>query len=115
MLKKENRLTQRFEYNVTKKYGEHYESYMFHMYALKARNYVGPAKVGFVISNKLSKKAVERNRVRRLFRESVRNNQDLLKNEMWLTFYPKNITINSTYEKINTEVVKTLQKIFSTN
>ena len=45
---------------------------------LARENKLGYARLGLAISKKCAKKAVERNRIKRLFRESFRINQDQL-------------------------------------
>lgn len=44
---------------------------------LNAPNSLEYARFGFIVSKKVSKKAVERNRVRRVIRESLRQRSDL--------------------------------------
>lgn len=111
MLKKQNRLSSNFEFRVTKKYGEHFESFLFHIYVLKPNNYEGSTKVGFVISNKFDNRATKRNRVKRLFREAVQNNIDNLGKNLWITIYPKHACLDKSYEEISSEFNKILQKI----
>ncbi len=57
MLKRENRLSSDFEFNITRKYGKYFNGKYFHIYFLRPKNYNGPTKVGIVVSNKFSKKA----------------------------------------------------------
>ena len=111
MLKRENRLTTKFEINVTRKYGRNIPGQYFFLYALLARNYRGPAKVAIIVSNKFSKSAVKRNRIKRVFREAVRQNFDKIPQDHWLIVYPKFSSAVKTYEEISFDVSKTLQKI----
>jgi ribonuclease P protein component len=111
MLKKENRLSSNFEYNVTRKYGKYYKGKYFHVYFLIPKNYEGPTKVGIVVSNKFSKKAVERNRVKRVFREVVRSNFDKInKGYLWVVIHPKLSCVDKSYEEISTDFNKVLQE-----
>jgi len=115
MLKKQNRLSADFEFNITKKYGTHYEGKYFHCYVLKPKNYSGTPKFGIVISNKFHKSAAKRNRAKRLFREVIRKNLKKFNDDLWFSVYPKKNVLQATYEKISTDFNKTLQKIFITN
>jgi len=111
MLKKENRLSSNFEFNVTRKYGKYYKGKYFHVYFLIPKNYEGPTKVGVVVSNKFSKSAVVRNKVKRLFREVVKNNFGKIgKGNLWVVIHPKIACSGEGYEKISAEFDKILQE-----
>lgn len=112
MLKKENRLSTNFEFNITKKYGTHYEGKYFHVYILTPKNYLGSSKFGIVVSNKYSKIAVRRNRIKRLLRETIKTNLESFKDNLWIVVYPKKNVSGKTYEEINSDFNKTLQKVF---
>ena len=111
MLKKQNRLSTRLEFNITKKYGEYTAGSYFHLYALKPRNYTGATQVGFVISNKFHKNAVVRNRIKRLFREIIQKELKKFGENHWVLIYPKVSCMHKTYEEISADVNRTLQKI----
>jgi ribonuclease P protein component len=116
MLKKENRLISNFEFNVARKYGDHIEGDLSHVYFVTPKNYEGPTKVGIVVSNKLHKNAVFRNRIKRLYREAVRNNFDKInKGNLWIAIHPKFNSKDKTYEEINADYNKILQKASLSN
>jgi len=111
MLKKENRLSSDFEFNVTRKYGKYFEGQYFHIYFLTPQKYEGPTKVGIVVSNKFSKKAVERNKVKRLFREAVLKNFEKINcGNLWVVIHPKFSSLSKTNEEISTDFNNVLQK-----
>jgi ribonuclease P protein component len=111
MLKRENRLSSDFEFNITRKYGKYFNGKYFHIYFLRPKNYNGPTKVGIVVSNKFSKKAVERNRIKRIFREIVGNNLEKIgKDNIWVVIHPKISCQNKSYEEISAEFNKILQE-----
>ena len=111
MLKRENRLSSDFEFNITRKYGKYFNGKYFHIYFLRPKNYNGPTKVGIVVSNKFSKKAVERNRIKRIFREIVGNNIEKIgKDNIWVVIHPKISCQNKSYEEISAEFNKILQE-----
>jgi ribonuclease P protein component len=111
MLNKKNRLTSGFQFNVTRKYGKYYEGSLSHIYILKPQNYGGDTKIGIVISNKFHKRAVKRNRVRRLFREAIKDKVEMFGKGMWVVIHPKFDCLEKTYEEINSDLLKTLQKV----
>ena len=111
MLKRENRLLTKFEYNITRKHGTHHSGEYAHIFILKPRNYEGPAKIGFVVSNKFHKKATKRNKVKRQFREITRKNLEGFGDNIWIVVQPRFKSIDATYEKINSDFNKILQKI----
>lgn len=111
MLKKQNRLVTKFEFNIARKYGKSYSAQLFHIYYLEPRNYRGTTKIGLVVSNKLCKTAVGRNRLKRLFREALRRNFDKINDNLWIVIHPKFVSLNKSYEEIYTDITKTLQKI----
>lgn len=86
-----------------------------HIYALVPQNYRGETKVGIVISNKFHKKAVRRNKVRRIFREVVRSNIEKLGSNRWVVIHPKFDCLGKTYEEINSDFTKILQKVSFTD
>ena len=111
MLKKENRLSTNFEFNITRKYGTKVNSRFCSIFYLKPRNYTGPVKVGFVVSNKTEKIAVKRNRIKRVFREAVRANLEKLPSDLWLVVHPKKESMEKTYEEVRPDVDQVLSKI----
>ena len=111
MLKKENRLSTDFEFNVARKHGTKVSSILCNMFFLKPTNYQGPVKVGVVVSKKLSKLAVKRNRLKRLFMECIRKEIDNLPKDHWIVFHPNKESLSKTYEKISIDVNKVLSKI----
>ncbi len=111
MLKKQNRLSTKFEFNVTRKHGIKKTYDYFHLFYLKPNNYEGSVKIGIVIPNKFHKNAVTRNRIKRVFRELIRGNIKKLPDNTWLVFHPKVESIKASHEKISTDINKALSEI----
>jgi len=111
MLKRQNRLSSNFQFNVTRKYGNYFEGDLLHIYILKPQKYNGEPKFGIVISNKFHKKAVKRNRVKRIFREIIAQNAGKFGQDLWIVVHPKFNCLGKTYEEINADFNKVLQKI----
>ena len=112
MLKRQFRLSSKYEFNITRKYGKNAEGKWFYMYYLIPRNYKGVSKAGIVISNKYSKSAVKRNKLKRLFREALRANFDRIPEGFWIVIYPKHQAGRKKYEEISTAFAKTIQEVF---
>ena len=78
MLPNEYRLRKRSAFNATYKSGKSFHKDGITMFVGKEKNNEYPTKFGFVVSKKIHKRAVKRNRIRRLMRESCRL---IIKNE----------------------------------
>lgn len=108
MLKKQNRLVTKYEFNKTRRLGKKVESKNFYLYFLEAH---GNSRVGIVVSNKFSKIAPQRNRVKRVFREAIRQNFDKIKPGYWIVIHPKKASENIGYEEISSEFTNVLQDL----
>ena len=84
MLQKENRLKKRSAFTATYKTGKTFYADGITMFLGKEKNNDYPTKFGFVVSKKIHKRAVKRNRIKRLMRESVRL---ILKNKKFSNKY----------------------------
>ena len=71
MLPRQYRLKKRTAFNATYKTGTSYHVGGVTLFCGKIKN-EGDTKIGFVVSKKIHKRAVKRNRIKRLMRESVR-------------------------------------------
>ena len=111
MLKKENRLSTNFEFNVTRKHGSKVHGTLCSMFYLKPTNYKGPAKVGIVVSKKIHKNAVKRNRLKRQFVECIGKKLETIPQDHWVVFHPRTESLKSDYEEICVDVNKVLSKI----
>lgn len=72
MLPEENRLQKQTDHDKVFRKGLKYKSPFFLLLAGKRDNEQLPTRFSFIISKKISKKAPERNRARRLLRETIR-------------------------------------------
>ena len=75
MLKKEYRLKRRTAFNATYRVGNSYYKGGITLFCGKEKSVEQlniPVKIGFVVSKKIHKRAVKRNRIKRLMREAVR-------------------------------------------
>jgi ribonuclease P protein component len=112
MLKKELSLKTNFEFNISRKYGNYYVGQYLHLYILKPTNYTGISKVGIVISAKFDKRAVVRNKIKRIYKQAIKPFLETVKDKsFWIVIHPKFNAKDATYEEISNDLIKTLQKI----
>ncbi|MBI3290109.1 ribonuclease P protein component [Candidatus Microgenomates bacterium] len=71
MLPKENRLNKKADFNLVSKKGQIVQSKNFGL-AYLVTGASTPPKFGFIVSNKISKRAVDRNRIKRILRQIIR-------------------------------------------
>ena len=72
MLSKERRLTSDWDFKMVRQRGKKIKTPLFDLYYLSKKGNVS-SRFGFVISTKLDKRAVKRNRIKRILREEVRS------------------------------------------
>ena len=72
MLPKDYRLKKRSAFSATYKTGKSIHKDGITMFVGREKNNEFPTRVGFVVSKKFHKRAVKRNRIKRLMRESYR-------------------------------------------
>lgn len=89
MLSKANRLKKRKDFEKVFTQGKSYKSKFFSAKILKTD--LQESRFGFIVSGKVSKKAVTRNRIRRLLQEAVRKKfSDFKKNvDVAIVAFPK--------------------------
>lgn len=97
MLKKINRGLSRKDFENSREKGRMYQSPLFGVSVVgqKPESLKVESKIGFVVSKKISKRAVDRNRIKRLIAEAIRksiNNEELrIKNYKMVVLVRKNI------------------------
>jgi ribonuclease P protein component len=115
MLPKKNRITSKYEFNkvrnLANKNGTKYTAKWFQVFWLDVDDYDGPPKVGIVVSNKVNKSAVKRNKIKRIFREVVKEHFDKIKHGYWVVIHPKASSIEGNYDEISTDFNRTIQEI----
>ena len=117
MLKKINRLKAKVAFKATYNNNNVVSDNEIVLYAGKIKqNEVCPTRVGFVVSKKVSKRAVRRNRIKRLIRENVRlmlkNNEfDVLNKYQSLIFMAKRDLYEEDFESIRNTIVILLKKL----
>ena len=113
MLKQKFRLKKRSAFTATYKSGKSFHKNGITLFCGKEKNDNRPTKIGFVVSKRIHKRAVKRNRIRRLMREAVRlyiksdNNFDT--KYMSLIFAASAKLLEQNFDEIN----KTINELMS--
>lgn len=115
MLKKINRLKNKYAFTATYKTKNFCHSGGITLNIGKENNSDKPVKIGFVVSKKTHKRAVKRNRLKRLMRESVRlylkENNTSLNKYMSLIFTAHTAALGKDFKEINESVQKLIERI----
>lgn len=110
MLASVNRLTGAKNYERVKKEGKLYQRKLFGISVLKRKD-KEPSRFGFVVSTKISKEAVQRNRIKRAMREAVRYSLTYSRKGFDIVFLAKKITAKKSTDEIMREVKTSLKEI----
>lgn len=103
MLPNDRSLKGEKNFNLVKKFGKAYHSKSFGLLVYK-RGDDGLTRFGFIISNKIDKLAVHRNRVKRAMRESARQTMLTLPNGLDMVFLAKKPILSLTTEEMMKEI-----------
>lgn len=110
MLPKKNRLNKKEDFQKTLKKGSMKQGVFFGAAFYKTKEKSEP-KVGFIVSNKISKKAVERNRIKRILRAAVSGRIESLPEGMLLVFLAKKSAAGKDSSELREDVEKLLEKV----
>ena len=115
MLPKENRLKKRIAFNATYRTGFSFYKDGITVFCGKKKTIEMPTKIGFVVSKKIHKRAVRRNRIKRLMRESVRLYIKKCENfdtqYMSLVFVASSKLLDKTFNEVDIAIKKLMGKI----
>ena len=104
MLKRENRIRLKREFAEVKNKGRVLYSPLFGFLTYKEND--DQKKIGFIVSKKISKRAVDRNRIRRILSEIVRKNLERFENGTRIIFLTKKEILGKKYDEVEKEVEK---------
>lgn len=108
MLKKHFRLTKQKDFENVFGKGKYFSEDLLSLKVVK--NGSDNSRFGFIVSNKISKKAVVRNRIKRLLRESVRLLYKSIKPGFDVVFISKNKAVGKSFKETGFCVEKLLRK-----
>lgn len=109
MLQKKFRLTKKSDFQKVLKEGKKVSGRCYVLSVLTDPS-LEFSKIGVIVSNKISKKATERNRIKRLLREAVRKGFHNIKKKSLLVFIAKGAVLGVSGEEIAKEVKYLLDK-----
>ena len=117
MLKKENRLKSKRAYTATYNNKNIASNNLIVVYAGKEKTDKNcPTRVGFVVSKKIHKRAVKRNKIKRLLRENIRlmlKNKELANIEDYqsLIFIAKQSILDKDFKEIRNAILILMDKL----
>lgn len=110
MLKKENRLTKRTDFLLVKEMGTIQQSPFFGLsYFINEKS--DNNKVGFIISKKISKKAVVRNKIRRQISEIIYKEINNLPKGFNGIFLVRQNILDADFEEIKSNILKIFNNV----
>lgn len=102
MLPKQHRLPLKTELNRIKRKGNLLQG---HLFSLLVSRYPGqPSRFGFIISSKVHKRAVKRNRAKRLLGEAISSLLPRIKSGFGVVFLAKRKLIGVDFEEVKSEI-----------
>jgi ribonuclease P protein component len=108
MLPSKNRLTREKDFKKISTSGKSFFSPLFRVKIIK--NNLEQSRFGFVISTKVSKKAVERNRLKRQLREIIRLNLDKVTPGFDVMISVNSKTLKESYQELENKLLFLLRK-----
>ena len=114
MLQKQYRLKKRIAFSATYRTGKSFHKGGVTVFCGKEKK-EGETKIGFVVSKKIHKRAVKRNRIKRLMREAVRlyikNSAEFDTKYMSLIFVASSRLLEKDYNYINKNIIELIGMI----
>jgi len=105
MLGKELILKRRKDIELVMKKGYMHQTPLFGMLVYSGKEAINK-RFGFITSKKISKRAVDRNRIKRLLTEAVRRNIDKFEDKKWVVFLAKKGLLGLKYEEVEKEITR---------
>lgn len=111
MLRKINRLSKQSDFEEVKKENQMLSSPLFGLLYLSKNKSESVKKFGFVVSKRISKKAVERNRIKRLLAQSVKNNLNKFPEGFWAIFLVTKQMLGKKYGQVEENLLRVVKLI----
>lgn len=109
MLPKKNRLTSDYDFRMVRRRGKKVRTSLFDLYYLEIKG-GALSRFGFVVSTKLDKRAVRRNRVKRIFREGIKPILPKIKDGFDFVFWARRKSLEAESEQVRMAIRTALKK-----
>lgn len=109
MLPKASRLTEKKDFENVRQKGKFIRTNLFTVSCLI--NNKEESRFGFIVSKKVSMKAIQRNRIKRMLRETVRLHVDEIKKGMDFVIVAKSSVVQALRDTLETDLLKTLKNV----
>jgi len=109
MLPRQNRLSSSYDFRRIRRRGRSLGSPFFSLFVLRGSP-EEPSRFGFVISSRLDKRAVRRNRIRRIFQDEVRKLLDQVRPGFSAAFWLRRAGMEASPPDIRQAIGRALQK-----
>ena len=107
MLRKENRLSQRSDILRVKEEGKLINASLLSLLVYKNKD-KELKRFGVIVSKKISKRAVDRNKIKRLIMEALRINLDKIEGGSEILFLVRKNILGKKYDEVEKEIKKVL-------
>lgn len=114
MLSKQQRLTKNSAFKATYRLKQSTADALFVLYVGKEKAEEQSSKIGFIVSTKVHKRSVKRNRIKRLAREAYRlalQNQEICPKWMSLIFTARNEALDKDFKEVYNSIVTLINKM----
>ncbi len=112
MIPESNRLQTEYEFRKVKRHGKVQETpYFILVYYYNSNRKAQPPRFGFITSKKFDKRAVKRNRARRLMQEAILKKLSKFKNGYDIVLIARQNIKNVSFKEVLTELNKVLPKV----
>lgn len=110
MLKKQNRLSKRSDFLKLKKEGTVKQSPFFGFLYLKSKE-IEKTRFGFIISKRISKRAVDRNRIKRILCDLIMKKTDFKNKKVEAIFLAKQSILKVDRIELEKEIIRILENV----
>ncbi len=111
MLASKNKLTLNKDFDYVKKNGKVFHSKSFTVSYAKSSKDEDSLRFGFIVSTKIAKEAVARNKVKRGLREGVRQKVSIMQKGYDIVFIAHDVSVKAYTSDLMKEVEESLKKI----
>lgn len=114
MLSKKQRLTKSSAFKATYRLKQSTADALLILYVGKEKAHSNPSRIGFIVSKKIHKRAVKRNRIKRLAREAYKlalHNCEIAPPWLSVIFTARNEAVDADFKQVYNSVVTLINKM----